>query len=713
MKNFFVRLFCLFCFLIGYNPVFAQENAKVDSLKRVIISNKADSLKSNALNELSVIYRGLGDFDSANYFSNRSLLIAKKSNYKFGEAKSLYYLGVVMYMRGNYVHALDTLTTAADMFQSIGNKKEYSSVLTVIGGLKNTMGDLPGALECQLQSLKIKEEIGDSANLAAAYNNIGTVYLSTNEFEKALLNFQRALELNLKFKHVDKTPDNYYNIANVLSELGQDSLALVYVNKSIHLADSLQQVDGQSYYYGLLAGIMAKKGDNVGATEYYLKAIAISEKMDDLRLIGSHSQHLGVLYEKMGDRKKAEFYLLHGLDLADSIEDIENIISAHYSLSNLYAEMGDYQKALLHFKEYKRAEDTLINDEKQKEMTRKEMTYEFGKKQALDKLEQNKKDALAAEEKKKQQIITYAVSILLVLVSVFFFFLYNRFLITRKQKAIIAEQKTQVELQRDQVNHQNEIIQEKNKSITDSINYAQRIQQAMLPDDELFQSLLPNSFIFFRPKDIVSGDFYWITELNDYIFYATADSTGHGVPGGFMSVLGASLLNEVVNEKKITEPAAILDLMKDKIIGALKQKGESGENKDGMDMVLCRLHKKTKEFSFAAANNPVWLVRNGALMEYKADKQSVGIGSENAHPFTQHSIQLQTNDIVYTLTDGFADQFGGTKGKKFKYKPLQELLLSISVQPMEKQLEILDETLTEWRGLLEQVDDVLVMGVKI
>jgi serine phosphatase RsbU (regulator of sigma subunit) len=713
MEQFYKLCFYVLIFSGCCGTIAAQENRKIDSLNKIIHSNRADTLRVNAWNELSIIYRANGDLDSANYLALQAFHLSEKINYSFGQAKALYYMGVILYVRGSYVHAMDTLTKAADIFKSLGDKKYYSSVLTVMGGVKNSMGDLPGALNDQLEALKIKEEIGDSANIAAALNNIGNVYLSTYDYEKALSFFKRALVMNIRYKLFSHAADNYYSIGNIYNELDNDSLAKINVYASIRISDSIHSVEGLSYAYGLLGGIKAKEGDIKGAVEYYTKAIAIADKMDDKRLSGSHYQHLGVMYQELGDKKKAEQYLLYSLALADTIDDLENSIASHRSLSNLYTETGDYQKALFHYKKFKDEEDTLFNQEKQNEMTRKEMNYEFEKKRALEKLQQDKKDALANEESKRQEIVIYAVSILLVLVIIFFFFLYNRFLITRKQKAIIAEQKTQVEIQRDQVNLQNAIIQEKNKSITDSINYAQRIQMAILPDDELFHSFLPDAFIFFQPKDIVSGDFYWITELGDFIFYATADSTGHGVPGGFMSVLGASLLNEVVNEKKVTEPAAILDLMKAKIIGALKQKGETGENKDGMEMVICRLNKKTKELSFAAANNPLWLVRDGKLTEYKADKQSVGIGSENEQPFSQHSIALKPNDIIYTITDGFADQFGGTKGKKFKYKPLQELLVSISHEPMKRQSEMLRETFVMWQGNLEQVDDVLVIGVKI
>ncbi|MDQ3189985.1 MAG: SpoIIE family protein phosphatase [Bacteroidota bacterium] len=258
-----------------------------------------------------------------------------------------------------------------------------------------------------------------------------------------------------------------------------------------------------------------------------------------------------------------------------------------------------------------------------------------------------------------------------------------------------------------------EILHKKNKDITDSINYASKIQQAILPESKEFKKHFQESFVFFQPKDIVSGDFYWITEKNDFVFFTAADCTGHGVPGGFMSMLGISLLNEIVNLKNIIEPSEILDLMKTRIIHALKQKGGLGESKDGMDMALCRLDKSKNELVVASANNPVWIIRKNELIEIKGDKQPVGISGGNDFKFTQKIVELQKGDCIYVLTDGYADQFGGPKGKKYKHKPLKELVISIHNKPMDEQREILSKTIINWKTHVEQVDDILVIGVKI
>lgn len=263
-----------------------------------------------------------------------------------------------------------------------------------------------------------------------------------------------------------------------------------------------------------------------------------------------------------------------------------------------------------------------------------------------------------------------------------------------------------------ELQHQKEIMQEKNKEILDSINYAQRIQQALLPDEAELQLYFPESFVLFKPKDIVSGDYYWITQKDNNIFYATADCTGHGVPGGFMSMLGSSFLNELVNEKEITEPAEILNSLRERVMSALRQTGSVGENKDGMDIVLCRIDKNKKELVYAAANNGFYLVRNGEIHEYKPDKMPIGHYFD-MKPFSQRTISLMPGDSIYTFTDGYADQFGGPKGKKFKYLSLNKLILENSAKTMREQCNILSSTYEEWKGSFEQTDDVCVIGVRV
>lgn len=269
-----------------------------------------------------------------------------------------------------------------------------------------------------------------------------------------------------------------------------------------------------------------------------------------------------------------------------------------------------------------------------------------------------------------------------------------------------------------EVTKQKEQLEEKNKDITDSINYAKRIQEALLPSLEMKEKLFPESFIFFKPRDIVSGDFYWFAEKNGKRLIAAVDCTGHGVPGALMSMIGNSFLSEIVNERALTRPGLILDKLRHLIIRALKQNEETIGANDGMDISLLSFREPEPEtgklkVEWAGANNPLWIMRKGKCLQYNPDKSPISYSHNNTNLYTNHTIELEKGDTLYIFTDGFADQFGGPKGKKFKYKQLQEVLLNIQDQPMESQKQVLTQRFVEWRGNLEQVDDVLVLGVRV
>ena len=257
-------------------------------------------------------------------------------------------------------------------------------------------------------------------------------------------------------------------------------------------------------------------------------------------------------------------------------------------------------------------------------------------------------------------------------------------------------------------------IEQKNKAIRDSINYAKRIQFAMLPLSEEIKKSLPDSFIVFKPKDVVSGDFYWHIHDENTIFIAASDCTGHGVPGALMSMIGNSFLNEIINERKIHEPAKVLDKLRENIIKTFRQKGEEGNTSDGMDIALCAINIKEGWLKFAGAFNPLYFVRSNELQEIKGDRFPIGFtkDKEDVH-FAGHKIEIRQGDSFYIFTDGYADQFGGPNGKKFMYKQFKNLLLSVQERNMQDQKTMLEKTMESWRGDLEQIDDILVMGFRI
>ncbi|MBK7310298.1 MAG: SpoIIE family protein phosphatase [Sphingobacteriaceae bacterium] len=324
-------------------------------------------------------------------------------------------------------------------------------------------------------------------------------------------------------------------------------------------------------------------------------------------------------------------------------------------------------------------------------------------------LERRSNELRVKEEKNKRLFLYGGLAILLFVV----IFVFNRLQVTKKQKEVIAKQKLEVESQNELIVKQKELVEEKQKEIVDSINYAKRIQQAVLTGNEVWQNIAKDHFILFQPKDIVSGDFYWATNVNSNLsIFALADCTGHGVPGGFMSMLGNSFLNEIIVEKKIHQPGEILNQLRDKIIKALAQEGQSNQ-KDGMDICLCTYDKKKGTLDFAGANNPLWIVNSNEITEYKGDKMPIGVYVNELKPFSNTTINIKDGDCLYLITDGFADQFGGDKGKKFKYKPLMELLQKNQQRSMNEQGAIFLSVINDWKKGYEQVDDISLIGIRV
>jgi len=442
---------------------------------------------------------------------------------------------------------------------------------------------------------------------------------------------------------------------------------------------------------------------------------------------------LAKLYLNSGKLLLAEKLLLKSQSLLLNINSNKLKIDNIADLSDLYYKMGNYKKAMDYHLAFIVLKDSMLNDESYRKIMGQQAEFEYEKKAAADSVkvsEEKKMTNLQFKQEKTQRFALYGG---LILVLIFAGFMFNRFKITQKQKNIIELKEEETKKQNIIITQQKHLVEEKHKEITDSINYAERIQRSFLATKELLDENLKDYFVFFKPKDIVSGDFYWADTLSNGNFaLVTADSTGHGVPGAIMSLLNITSLENAV--KETTEPAQILNLTRQTIITRLKKDGSAEGGKDGMDCSIIVFDKINNKLIIAGANNPVWIVRSDMkdvryetenkninisnlnthiLIEIKPDKIPVGKHDRDTELFTQHIFDLQSGDIIYTLTDGFPDQFGGVKGKKFMSKNLKELLLANAHLPMHELKQLLETTFKNWIGNLEQVDDVIVIGIKI
>jgi serine phosphatase RsbU (regulator of sigma subunit) len=468
---------------------------------------------------------------------------------------------------------------------------------------------------------------------------------------------------------------------------------------------------GVAYSLNNIGNVYENLKDNDKALEYYLESLEIREKINDIKGISISLNSIAIVSNKLGDNNKAFIYAQKSLKLAQELGYPENIRNASKLLTEIYKKQGNSAKALEMYELYNLMKDSLNNEETKKQSLKQQYKYEFEKKETILKANQDKKNLIHANQTKRQKIIIVAIVIGLIVLIAFLAFVYNRYKITQKQKEIIS-------LKEKETLKQKLLVEQKNKEILDSITYAKRIQSAILPQPKLVKEYLKESFILYKPKDIVAGDFYWFEVIDNLIFFAAADCTGHGVPGAMVSVVCHNALNRSVKEFSIKNPAEILNKTREIVVSEFEKSDENV--KDGMDISLCVLNINSFELHWAGAHNPLWIIRKNKensgdtcqLIELKADKQPIGKFAYSK-PFTDHTVKLYKEDIIYIFTDGFQDQFGGEKGKKYKVSQLRELLLSISSKNLEEQKNIIDQNFETWKGELDQVDDVCLMGVKI
>jgi serine phosphatase RsbU (regulator of sigma subunit) len=439
-------------------------------------------------------------------------------------------------------------------------------------------------------------------------------------------------------------------------------------------------------------------GDYEKSIENFKKSNAIFIRDKDYFNLAEGYNGIGQNYLELKNADKTIENAQHAINLSLEHNYQQSIGTSYYLLAKAYSLKKDYIKAFSYLEKYSIITDSIYNEKNSRSINEMSAKYESDKKELMiGSLEKDK--ALSNEKLEQEKKFKIYLIVFCLMVAGFAFFLF---------RSNVEKKKTNNEL-----SHAYKEIETKNKEIQDSINYAKRIQEAMLPEVSLLQKYFPEGFGLYMPKDVVSGDFYWFNELNDNLYFAVADCTGHGVPGAFMSMISIDKLNQSLIDKKIDLPSKILSNVNNSIKNALKQNNVHAGSKDGMDIALCSYDKRSMTLNYAGANRPVWIIRNNDLIEQKPDKLSIAGYTEYDQQYTNRTIQLEKGDSVYVFTDGIVDQFGGPDGKKFMSKRLKELLIEITKKPMAEQEIMLKSAIENWQGKLEQIDDILVLGMKI
>lgn len=630
--------------------------------------------------------------------SKVALVKARRENNEMQIGKAYEMIGVSEDYLGNFDKALVYFDTAAIYLKRQADQLPYAILLKSKGNSLFSLSRNKEALINYLQSLELLKRLGNPKEESGLLMGIGNVYSRMKLKQEALDYYFKSLEIMETIKDSTMMSYLYTNIAEELTLPGQEEEQLDFHRKAMLLKERLHDESGLVYSYASMGEMMMDRNKRDSALYFTRLAINTAQKVNNPYFLCTGYETIGAVFEHFNELDSADVYYSKLLYLATQIKTLKHQHSALMSLARVLQKKGEYKIALDRLFDYLEVHDTLYNVDMQSSIRELQMQYETDKKE--------KEIQILNERDKKTRWMAYSSiggALLLGLLSLSLFTRYR----LKKKTAHELETKNNV------IQHQKEQVEEKNKEITDSINYANRIQQALLPSERFLAEHLKDYFILHLPKDIVSGDFYWALAHHNRFYVATADCTGHGVPGAFMSMLNISYFNEVVIGKNTVEPDLILNEVRREVIHALNPRGTVNESKDGMDCVLCAFDLEQMHLDFAAANNPLWLCRNGEIIDYAGDKMPVGKHDKEDQPFTRTSVALQKGDIIYTFTDGFADQFGGPKGKKFKYKQLHDVLLEICHMPMGRQKQHLDEVFSQWKGMLEQVDDVCIVGIKV
>jgi serine phosphatase RsbU (regulator of sigma subunit) len=593
------------------------------------------------------------------------------------------------------------------LYKSLKDRKGISLAYNGLGVLEKNRNNYTKALEYYYAAIEPLDKEKDRSRYATIYMNIGIVYRNLKNPQRAIDYYNSCDSLNRILKDTAGIIRNNVNRCTALKELGRYDEAKklgLYAEKLVELTNANNHTANN--LYDIIAGIYLHEKNYAKAEHYYLRRLKFEEDLGNKAVLPNIYESLASLYNQWGKTDLAEKYFKLAVQYYSKNNDPKNQIALLSLKIQFLKSGGNYKEAVELYERKYRLNDSLFSSDLTEKISKMESNISNQKrKKDLELLQKNQ--AIKDLEIKRQKFVNYGLLALVLLIVIFVFFILKSL---KENKRINAELFTKNR----KVEEQSAIIEEKNKDIIDSINYAQRLQQIVLPAEEEFKQALPSSFLFFEPKDIVSGDFYFIEKDLDFVLVAVVDCTGHGVPGAIMSMVANNLLNKVVREQKVTEPAKILDAVNKELYFSLKQNVSEKTAYDGMDISICMYFPSKMEMHFAAANNSVYIIRDKQFIELKPDKMGLGKSAfESKFKFTQQIIKVEKNDMVYMGSDGYADQFGGGKGKKMMKKNMQSLFLEIAHLPTSEQGKIVKENFNDWKGPLGQVDDVTVLGFRV
>jgi tetratricopeptide (TPR) repeat protein len=705
----------LVVFLFACTSSWAKKQSQIDSTLQALRNTKDDTIKVEKLITLCPQLQDGSRVELLDSIVKVIIVTSEKIGFTKGLGEGYRETGKILQRAGKRDESIKNYQKALKVYSDMRYSSGIGLIYSDIADVYIDENNYPEALSNELLALKYEEHESNKPALGVIYEGIGNIYHDQGDDAEALNYYLKGLDIYKELNDKINLGNTYGNMANIYSDRKENDKALNNYLLALKIFTEINNPFAVGLTYLNIGDVLIAEKKLQEALENENKSLNIFQKINARSVIGYTYINLSDIMIRLKKLNETKIYLDSALVIGKKVQALDQVREAYHNYSQYDSAAGNYGAAFDDYKKYIVFRDSLKNDENTKKIVSEQMQFKFDKQQAAEKAEQDKKDAVHNVELKRQNTIIYMVSAGLVLVLILAAIILRSLSLSRRKTRIISEQKALVDKKNVQIEQQKALVEEKNKEVLDSINYAKRLQDAILPPIIEIKKNLPESFVLYKPKDIVAGDFYWMERLDDVILIAACDCTGHGVPGALVSVVCSNALNRALKEFKIRDTGKMLDKVRELVIETFEK--SEGEVKDGMDISFCALtfNGKTTSLEWSGANNPLWIMKGNTtqeLLEVSPDKQPVG-KQDGQKPFTTHILDLNKGDTIYLFTDGYADQFGGPKGKKFKAAQFKEKLLSMVNQSMDMQRQILDETLNAWKGNLEQIDDILVIGIRV
>lgn len=716
--------------------VFGQDSAsKLDSLLSTVSTMPDDT---NKLNALYYIGFNSNNTDTVDKYAHMMLDLATQLDNKRMQAQAYTFIAWAEYCTHDFVAAYMYNTQALDIYRKLGNKTDIASIYMYIATTLSAMNDGAQAIDYYKLSLDMFYELEDSSMVCVILGYLGGISVDNYMFASAKEYFNKAIEISTscndtsrvasgnmmlgnlylrQYKYENFDNYKYLDTACVFLRKSHEiimhngnsdfvylmqllpKLSNVYLQKALHpdcRAKSLM-LDSCQYYFD--EGFRLGREQGYGFSDFQLSFIKVKYLIARNRMP-----------EAIKLIRETEQQILK------SVDDVEEYsIDVNECYVDYYQKLGDYKKAFEHSQQLYNTYEQRNVHSTQVKITQAQMQTEFDWKLRQRDREEFERELVHKELEARQRMMM-VFFLFAFLITVFFATIIHRN--SQKRKKLNEE----LAANQERVLEQSKTISRANHDITSSILYARHIQEVAMPSVEVVRSIFPDSMVFFRPRDIVSGDFYWVAQVGRYKAVAVVDCTGHGVPGAFMSMLGLSILNDKFAALDPQSPnftaAYMLDTVRDTLRASLRQNSDDYTNKDGMDMAFCIFDTETSVLQYAGAFRPLLFVRNGEITQYDADRIPISTYLPTDKPFTNNKLEIKQGDVIYMYSDGITDQFGGAQTQKFTARRLRDMIAGMSQKPFNEQFEIIENTIDTWSatpneyGPHSQTDDMVLVGIR-